>query len=574
MRKKLLLTAVVLFAAAAFCRSQDFHSIKTVVFLFNDGKGYVYQEWDMTVTSGTEMYIPIDNPGNSYVHDLSVEENDVKYESDGRKWNSDRSLAAKTHRCGIVEKGGGDIELCWGQGEYGDHVYTISYWIDNLVQSYDEGDGFHWHFLNDDWSSPPEYVKLIVVNKTDTPWYWESADSCNVRYWAFGMVGESWMEDGKLVFESTEPFQRRSFFSLLCQFDKGMFSPQVEGRESWAELKEQAMKGSDYGETKDEGETLLEKIIGWGLIFVFLGIPLLVILYAIFLLLQRLYWRVTGRRYDPRLVGKAKISDWARDIPLDGNPTAFFSLIQSADRLHRSNKKEFSKLVSAYFLKWIQEGIIQVEKDPKDEKRVNLRFVKELEGGDATERKVYKGAREAAGDDLLEAYEFKSWSYKHDIEAMSWVNDALPTGRKIWEPRSPEERRKAIEFKNFLEDFTLVGEREAPEVGVWKQYMILAAVLGIAEKVAKNFEKLFPALMEQYSRQTNMYDAVTTYYIMRSIDQTSGSMMASVMKRQDERDAARRAAEAAHRRSSGGGGSISFGGGGGGYGGGHGGGSR
>ena len=91
MRKKLLLTAVVLFAAAAFCRSQDFHSIKTVVFLFNDGKGYVYQEWDMTVTSGTEMYIPIDNPGNSYVHDLSVEENDVKYESDGRKWNSDRS---------------------------------------------------------------------------------------------------------------------------------------------------------------------------------------------------------------------------------------------------------------------------------------------------------------------------------------------------------------------------------------------------------------------------------------------------------------------------------------------------
>ena len=109
------------------------------------------------------------------------------------------------------------------------------------------------------------------------------------------------------------------------------------------------------------------------------------------------------------------------------------------------------------------------------------------------------------------------------------------------------------------------------EVGVWKQYLILASVLGVAEQVMKNFEKLFPKLLEQYNRQTNTIDSVTTYYILRSLNYNSESMMASAINHQNQREAAKAAAQ---RRSSGGGGSISFGGGGGGYGGGHGGGSR
>ena len=253
----------------------------------------------------------------------------------------------------------------------------------------------------------------------------------------------------------------------------------------------------------------------------------------------------------------------------------FYSLLQEGDRLHKDHKKVFPNLVSAYFLKWIQEGWVKVEKDPKHEQRVNLRFVHTgnqfplIE--DPIENKVYNSAREAAGDDLLEANEFKKWSYQHDTTVTSWPTSALKEGRKGWEAASAEERCHAVEFKNFLEDFTLADEREAPEVGVWKQYLILASVLGVAEQVMKNFEKLFPKLLEQYNRQTNTIDSVTTYYILRSLNHNSESMMASAINHQNQREAARAAAQ---RRSSGGGGSISFGGGGGGYGGGHGGGSR
>lgn len=560
----------------AFIRAQEIRDIDTEVYLFADGSAIVKQVWDQTVVEGTERYIPIDNPGKSYIHDFRVFENGVEYANDGRNWNSDRSRAAKTNRCGILEKGGGNIELCWGQGEYGDHVWTLYYTIDNLVLSYPEGDGFHWHFLNDEWTPLPQHASISIINKTDREaWFWERADSCNVQFWGFGMVGSSWIDEGTIHFESSEPFQYRSFFSALVRFDKGLFVGCTEGDGTFEELKEEAMEGSDYEEEEDDSGTTLEQIFGLIVFGFFLVVlPVLIVGYLIFLLIRRIYRRVTGNRYDQKIFGVSKIEGWSRDIPLQGSPTAVFSLLQKGDFLSRGKNKMFPDLVSAYFLRWILDGLITVEPDPKKQGRYNLRFTQESETPafpDSLESTVYQAARNAAGSNLLlEANEFKRWSYQHDREVASWPNEAIYSGRAKWQDVSQEERRKAVEFKNFLGDFTLMDQRTAPEVGLWKQYMVFAASFGIADKVAQNFEKLFPKVMEEYTRQTHMMDMATTYYILGDISRSSRAMMSSALERQAQREAK----AAAARRSSGGGGSISFGGGGGGFGGGHGGGSR
>ena len=552
-------------------QAQEIRDIETTVSLFADGHAQVLQKWDVTVVDGTEWYIPIDNLGKSYIHDFRVFENGVEYENDGRRWNSNRSLSAKTGRCGIVEKRGGDIELCWGQGEYGDHVYTIRYIIDNLVQSYDECDGFHWHFLNDEWNVKPQHASIRIVNETGgDAWFWNDQNSNNVRFWGFGMVGDSRLEDGTIFFESTEPFRYGSFFSALVSFDKGLFSPSVKGDGSFEQLRKEAMEGSDY----DEPLTRKDKILGIVLLLILFAIPLFLVGWIVFSLVRKIYRKVTGRRYDKKIFGIDKISGWWRDIPLGGNPTALYSLLLSGDLLKPDKTKMFSNLVSAYFLKWIQDGWLAVEKDPKRKDRVNLRFVKEsseVDSDDVMENTVYFSALQAAGENrILEADEFKKWSYKNDRTVAKWPQSAMTSGQAIWKEATPEERCHAVEFKNFLNDFTLTSEREAPEVGVWKQYMVMAASLGIAEKVSKNFEKLFPQVMEEYVQQTNMIDMQTAYYVLRNLDRSSNAMMSSAMERQ----AQRAARAAAAQRSAGGGGHISVSGGGGGFGGGHGGGSR
>ena len=552
--------------------SQEIRDIETVVRLSADGSASVVQKWDVTVDDGTEWYIPVDNPGKSYIHDFKVFENGREYANDGRDWDSDRSLEEKTFRCGIVEKRGGDIELCWGQGEYGDHVYTISYIIDNLVQDYGDCDGFHWHFLNDEWSQKPQHASVRIENATGgAPWYWAAEDSCNVRFWGFGMVGDSWLEDGAICFESSEPFSYRSFFSALVRFDKGMFTPKVKGDGTFEALRDEAMKGSDY----NQEYSLFDKILAVLLVIAVVALPVLFVGFVLYYIIRRIYMKVTGRHYDKKIFGRNKIDGWWRDIPLDGSPTSVYSLLMSGDMLKPDKNKNFSNVVSAYFLKWIQDGWVAVEKDPRKEDRVNLRFVRaadDVQIDDPIEAKVYSAAIEAAGDNrLLEAGEFKKWSYKNDTRVTGWPEGAVRAGRKTWDKASQEDRCHAVEFRNFLNDFTLTSEREAPEVGLWKQYMVMAASFGIADKVFKNFEKLFPKVMEEYTRQANMMDMPTTYYIIRSLNNSSSSMLSSALDRKAQRAAA---AAAAARRVAGGGGSISFGGGGGGFGGGHGGGSR
>ena len=570
--RRLISAAVALMAAALFSHAQEIRDISTTVNLFRTGNAQVIQKWDVTVTSGTEWYIPIDNPGKSYIHDFHVFENGNEYANEGRKWNSDRSLEAKTRRCGIVEKSGGNIELCWGQGQYGDHVYTISYIIDNLVLSYPECDGFHWHFLNDEWQTRPRHASIRIVNMTDAdPWYWEKADSCNVRYWGFGMVGESWLDNNAICFESTEPFKYSSNFSALVSFDKGLFLPAKQGDGTFEELKDEAFKGSDYGEEK---KTFWDYVALALVAFVFIGLPVIFVLSIVWYVIKRIWRRTSGNRYRKEVFGKTKIDSWSRDVPFDANPTVIYSLLQSGDYLCRKKTTAYTDVISAYFLKWIQDGIIRTEPDPKSEKRVNLRFVKlsnPPQFTDKMESAVYAAAVKAAGDDLLEADEFKKWSYSNDGEVASWPNEAIYCNRPVWQAASMEERCRAVEFKNYLEDFTIIDERSAPEVGVWKKYMIVAAAFGIADKVAKNFEKLYPKIFEEYVQQSNMLDTATTYYILNSLNRSSASMMSAAVNRQAEREAARAAQQ---RRSSGGGGGISFGGGGGGFGGGHGGGSR
>ena len=569
-----LLATCFFLGCAAVASAQEIRDIKTIVTLFKNGNATVVQRWDVNVVSGTEYYIPIDNPGKSYIHDFRVVEGDINYESDGRDWDSNRSREAKTHRCGIVEKRGGDIEICWGLGDYGDHTYIIGYIIDNLVQSYDECDGFHWHFLNDEWSVAPQHVSITVQKAFEgDDWYWNDENDNNINFWAYGMEGTSSLEDdGTLFFESTEDFDYDSFFSLLVSFKKGMFEPQVEGDGTFAKLKKQAMKGSNYD---DDKLNFFEWIVVIIFLLVIVGLPLLFIGYVLYTLGRKIWRRVTGRRYDKKIFGKDKITDWYRDVPMDGNPTAFFSLLQSGDLLAKSKFDNFPNLVSAYFLKWIQEGLIAVEKDLKKEDRANLRFTKapdEVDFEDVMERKVYSGAFEAAGENrLLEANEFKSWSFKHDERVSTWPAESIQRGRSVWQACSEADRCHAVEFKNFLSDFTLIGERASQEVALWEKYFVLAASLGIADKVAKEFERLFPKAMEEYVQKTHMTDTRTTYYVLNSLNTSSAAMMSSALSHQAQRSAAR--AEAT-RRSFGGGGSISRGGGGGGFGGGHGGGTR
>ena len=106
-----------------------------------------------------------------------------------------------------------------------------------------------------------------------------------------------------------------------------------------------------------------------------------------------------------------------------------------------------------------------------------------------------------------------------------------------------------------MEEFSRIDDKEAIEVKLWEYYLIYAQILGIAEKVEKQFKKLYPELYnEKFSGYT--YDEIL---FIRSVGVKAAKSATTSKSR-------------AESYSSGGGGFSSGGGGGGSFGGGGGGG--
>ena len=540
-------------SAAAW--AQDVNSIDVTARVSADGSAHITQVWDAVVSSGTEFYEPIGNLGPMKIGNLQVSENSQAYISEGTGWDVNRSLAQKAGRCGIVKKSDG-VELCWGQGSYGPHVWNVQFDAYGLVQSLEDYDGFNFMFVNPG-IAPISRVNVTIENATGGPEW--TAD--NVKVWAFGFDGYVEVRDGKIFCHNSSALSKSNKVIILARFDKGLLSPAVSRDYDFGKLQKKAFKGSDYSDDGDGG--LFAAIIG--LLFF---VPLLALL--VWFVIQK----ATGRVDSKKIYGVNKVTGWWREPPLDGNLFASYYIYEKGNRFPGTEWPHGKDLVGACFLKWVLEKkVIPVKADDKG-KRYNLQFSPGAMFEDASEGALYNMALEAAGENLiLETGEFERWSKRKYEKIMNWPGRAAASGCKYLQEQGllssagrtteegQEKARQVLQFKNFLNDFTLNDERGVPEVTLWNDYLVFAQMYGIADQVASQLKKLYPADFDHYARSLDIEPA----YLPRII--TLNRSLANNAY-------ANAAAKMSSVRSSGGGGFSSVGGGGGFSGGGFGGGSR
>lgn len=562
--RRLLATLLAAMLPFAYLGAQQIYDIHTLVDLDEQGNAHIYQRWDVEVVSGTEWYIPISNLGDMRIHDLFVMEKDLDdkeviatFESDGRSWNSDRSADAKKYRSGIVDKGSAGVELCWGQGDYGRHLWYIDYYADRMVKSYDDADGFIYQFVNDNLIARPQHINLLV-EKVDEKGEAIPLKEEDVRFWSFGFSGtNSFVEDGTIWFESDRPFESRSWSVIvMCRFEKGVFSPESTVDGSFDRVIDRAMEGASFRDddqgSGDDDETLYT--------------ILTMILFALYFIRRKVLEKL-GYKYDKKVLGEKKINGWYRDIPLEGDLPAALWVLNHGTRFAKYG--ETKNIIGAYFLQWALEGNLQVETDGTGKETKNLKIVSEPSLKNDVEVSLWYFIIEAAGNDkVLQANEFSTWARRHISKFTRWT-EALDDAGATWlqsrdylgrgvrsTDRGKEEMKNVVRLRNFLDDYTLIEERSSQEVALWKYYLIYAQLFGIADKVTKEFKKLYPKVYEEVSDQIggNLSSMVIWTDALSRRVYSSGTYQSSSR--------------------SGGGGFSSIGGGGGFSGGGHGGGSR
>lgn len=540
MRRTLLSIAAALFGAVAMSAySPEIRDIDISLTLHKDGSASVVERWDVCAADGTEWYLVRKNLGDIDIKDFSVcDETGRKYLNEG-DWNVDRSISEKAGRCGIVRSRDG-MELCWGIGSLGDHVFTASYTMTNVVKTLEDYDMVHLQIVSPGLSSRPGHVKATVSAEGT------QIDSTNTRLWGFGFIGNAGLEGGKAVYESSERFRSNSSVIVLLRFDKGIFNSQSRQDRSFSEVLDKAKEGSDYDDEEDEG--------GW--------LGLILVLTAAAALVGGAYARAAANKR--KILGMdPKDVSWSREIPFGGSLPESNYVLQKLGE----DRSSGSGLASALILRMIYKGYLTVVKNGD---KVELSFNGTApDDSDTTMRGLYNMMLKASGSDkILQSKEFSRWSSGHSSEVNNWIKSSASCGRKSlvrngfiqgsgYTAQGQGEARKLLGLKKFLQDFTLIKEKEAIEAVLWKEYLVYGALYGIAETVAKQLRDINPQLIEEGQEG---FDYATLYLILRLNDSLSRSITNASID--------------SEARSGGFGGGTSFGGGGGFSGGGAGGGSR
>ena len=502
--KKTALSLLLLATSTMVFAQPRLHDLDIRVVLSKNGDARITETRQMTIDEkGTECYIGLGDMSPSTVTDLAVsDESGRQYENIGQ-WVIDRSRSEKAGRCGIVEKGDGYYELCWGIGDSGQRRYVTSYTITGLVRGYPDADAFRHVFLDEDVSPKPEHAKLTIVGADTTLVF--TPDTCGI--WGFRFIGDLGFDNGTMVAETTEPMSSEAALYVMAQFPKGMLEPTIQiTDDTFEHKKELAFEGSDYVEavvaksSKSSGGDLKALgIIGgciaglFGLIvLIFKGIPS--------------YKRRKHEKWVQSL-------DYFRSIPLNGN------LQQANDMLNAFNfgkAADYKRLISATVLQLINEGAFSVQPVQTEKGEMEKRFVVHEELSLEKDLsplafKMHQIFKKAAGENhVLDPKELETFvEEKDNLKVMRSFLELLYTGRTSgYYKNRQDEKCEVYGFKRFLEDFTLMNERHLTETSLWRDYMVWATLYGNAEQVMKDMKAINPEFFKMDQIASQLTDSI------------------------------------------------------------------
>jgi len=563
--------------------ANDIYTVEMWMDIHSDGSATIKETWDinMTNSSNTEFYVAKHNLDNMDIRDLVVEEvaddETVTTFETLNTWNVNASRAQKAGKCGLVEASGG-YEVCWGFGELGRHSYIVSYTITNIVKSYQGGDAMSYNFLSD--AAGGADILNIYLRADDF-----AMEYPETRVWVFGCEAESSFADGDISILSQSRFGASDYAAVLLAFEPGLLFPTDQRDETLDEIIALNMEGSVWEESPTSSPSATSDF-SWTMKFnsaltTMASIAISLGMCAIFFVIIKVLRKGIGGgdMLQQKIVSGSK-ADYCRDLPFQGNLEATYA------RLYDIRRVEEGAIIGCFLLKWIQTRQVEIVTQSagilKQREETAIRLYPPASDMPPDERRLYNMIKEAAGSDgILQGKEFEKWARKQYSRVGSWLSSCRSTGKSDLLNMNAyanvptkkffglinstvthvteygmEMTNRVFGFKRYLEEFTIINEREAREVELWDQYLIFAQLLGIADRVAEQFNRLYPSYFTQANASgyssSDVFVAATV----------SGTFARSMYKGYSAGRSA--ASSGSSSGSSGGGGSSSSGGGGGG----------
>lgn len=554
--KKLFIAFVLIIGIFSFnstVKANEIYSIDTEVEILEDGSGNITQTWNTFVDEGTEFFIPI-----QYLNHMNLK--NVSVSMDGREfefvddWDIDKSFEEKAYKYGILETDEG-YEISFGMSEREVRTYDIKFTYENMVQSFTDKDGFNVRFVNNDMDPAPRRVSLSM----HSPVIDFSED--NTKIWAFGYNGNINFDNGNIVARSTSEFDSSNHLTTLVEIEKGHFSPNYISNYSFEDLKVEAFEGSSYsqGDTEFENSNFnsIEEEFDMRILLI-IPASLLVVFGAIVGASNKMKTKFNNKNIPIN-------NSMSQEIPLDGNINANYYFLRNTYKNDQDSVELNFNLLTAYFAKWAEEGILSNEFKILKSPSFNEEFFEKklwdfiIKGG-VFNNKIDSEQLENYTEENY--YEFMNLFTLANREGFdfSLKNDYIRKDKKILvvteyilTDKGKNELNKVYGFKNYINDNSFYEEFNKENSKKLKEIFIYSNLYSDNEKLVKYLD-------DKVDKNQNFgYFPYYLFYI------NSNQHRASVSKGYET---------GINNASSGSGGGASFGGGGVFYGGGSGGGAR
>lgn len=543
----------VIFSLEKVVNANTINNISMNIYIDDNGNADVTEVWQCNVNEGTEVYHPYYNLGTSEIENFSVSLGSTQYTTLDT-WKTSGSLSSKAYKAGINHISNG-VELCWGISKYGQNSYTVKYTITNFVVGLNDSQMIYWTLIPYEFSNRIGQVTINIRAPFSIP---SSTD-----VWGYGNYGgTAYVNNGFITMASDGTLDNDEYMTILVKFPSNSFNVESKLDNDFQYYLDMAEEGAKhYSDSFD--------------FIAFTPVILILIVFTFTILLYYISQKNKDRlKFENKSnkLPKKKDIPYYRDIPCNKD---IFLLFFIGFQFNIIKKK--TDLLGSVILRWVRNKQVTFQKNGDKSSDTSIIFSEELKStiSDENEKKLYNMFLEASKDGVLEDSEFSKWCNVNYREILDWFDTILDTEKDklvqnglLIEVKkdflsyekyiaTPELRQYALNIaglKKYLEEYTLIADREVPDVVLFEDYLILAQMFGIADEVSKNFKKLYPDLITQTNFDS--YNTVT-FINLYAVHGMNSAYSAN-------RAAARNYSSGGGGFSSGGGGFGSFGGGGGG----------
>ncbi len=572
--------------------------------IHSDGSMDVVETWDIDIRYTNTLYktFKMDQDKFSEITNVQVKETTDGETKNFTQINTEMYHVTKDCYYGLINSNG-DFEIAWGVGldnSSDTRTYEISYTVKDAIAKYNDYAELYWQFIG-------ENFEIDAKEVTGTITLPESANNMEeIKVWGHteNLNGEIHVTSLNKIKFKIDYFDAGRYVEVRSLFPTDMITNanRVYSTNRYDEVLEEETKWANQANLRREWEEIQGEVIGVFLIFVVLALCIIYIEKAV------KYGKKLKelKKYEPE-----QRLEYFRDLPeKEVTPgEALYILEEPYNSFTSKFGKIFSATLLDLKLKDYID--LRVEKNEKNKEKIYIKIVKEPnENLKSDEQEILKFIKKAIkSKPEIEIKELEKYITSHSTEVESLINRsqklilnqlsqegilnkkqkeeystymgtagvyytfaflvvimfflAFPLSIvllingilcsrikkkfNVLTQKGVNEKEKWKGLKKYMEDFSLLNEKEVPAIEVWEKYLVYATAFGIADKVLKQLKTVYPNIDELDTLNTSTY----MYFMYHSNFSTSfsNSISSSI--------------SSAHSSATGGGGGFSGGGGGG-----------